>query len=63
MTRPDDVGSCCGTTCNAQATLEYIKELEQDRHELRAELAAARRTIRLLRREHGPTEGDTTGAT
>ena len=52
MTRPEGIGQCCGTTCDARATLDYILELEQ-------ELKAAQRTIRLLRREHGPTEGDT----
>lgn len=47
---------CCGTSCDAQANLAYVKELEM-------ELKAAQRTIRLLRREYGLTEGDTTGAT
>ena len=54
---------CCGTTCDAAANLAYVKELEQDRHILRAELAAARRTIRLMRRQHGFIEGDTKGTT
>ena len=42
---------CCGTTCDAAANLAYVKELEQDRHALRDELATAQRTIRLLHRK------------
>lgn len=62
---------CCGTTCDAEANLLYVKELED-------ELKTAQRTIRLLhrkvdRRNHyidqleeqvdGLIKGDTTGAT
>lgn len=69
---------CCGTSCDAQANLEYVRELEQDRHQLRDDLATAARTIRLLHRKverrdklldeqeeviNGLTKGDTTGAT
>jgi len=41
---------CCGTTCDAEANLEYVRELEQDRHNLRDDLGVAQRTIRLLHR-------------
>ena len=43
-TRPEGLFMCCGTTCAAQANLEYTLELEQtvEGHE---------RTIRLLRRK------------
>jgi len=69
---------CCGTTCDAEANLEYVRELEQDRHRLREDLGVAQRTIRLLHRKverrtkmidvmeetiYGLTKGDTTRAT
>ena len=69
---------CCGTTCDAEANLAYVKELEQDRRILRDELYAARRTICLLHRKvdrrnklldeqdeviNGLIKGDTTGTT
>lgn len=42
---------CCGTTCDAEANLEYVRELEQDRHRLREDIGVAQRTIRLLHRK------------
>ena len=67
---------CCGTTCDAEENLAYVKQLEDD-------LKAAHRANRVLLREyadlndmftvmmrlhpleikHGPTKGDTQGAT
>ena len=55
---------CCGTTCDAEANLNYVKDLETLNAQLKVDLERAGRTIRLLmRRQHGPTEGDTTRAT
>ena len=45
---------CCGTTCDAAANLAYVKELEM-------ELKAAKRTIRMLRRNNGLACGHTEG--
>ena len=45
---------CCGTTCDSAANLAYVKELEM-------ELKAAKRTIRMLRRNNGLASGHTEG--
>ena len=62
MTRPDDVGQCCGTTCNAQATLDYIKQLEDRNADLEVQMKVLIR-IHPLEIKHGPAKGDTTGTT
>ena len=49
-TRPEGLFMCCGTTCAAQANLEYTLKLEQRVKELEELL-------------HELIEGDTTGAT
>ena len=50
MTRPSGLFMCCGTTCTAQANLEYTLELEQRVQELEE----------IIR---GLTKGDTAGTT
>ncbi len=50
MTRPEGMFMCCGTTCDAQANLEYTLKLEQRVKELEELL-------------HGLIEGDTEGIT
>ena len=42
---------CCGTSCDAQANLAYVKDLE-------SELKASQRTVRLLHRKVDERDAD-----
>lgn len=43
---------CCGTSCDAQANLEYVKDLEARNVELEMELKARDRALRILTHKH-----------